>query len=67
MVNTYTARRVQEYSIHLEPRSPENTRDPHAVTINDTTNVVARLELDLVLDVEVDNTHDTVGGEKVGE
>jgi hypothetical protein len=37
------------------------------VTVDDTANVVARLELNLVLDVEVDNTHDTVGCKQVGE
>lgn len=64
---SYTTRRVQEHSVHLKPCSPKDTRDPHAVTINHTANVVARLELDLVLDIEVDNTHDTVWCKQVGE
>lgn len=66
-MRTYTTRRVQEYSIHLEPCSPEDARYPHAVTINDTADVVARLELDLVLDIKVDNTHDTIRCEQVCE
>jgi hypothetical protein len=37
------------------------------VTINDTANIVARLELDLVLDIKVYNTHDTVRCKQVGE
>jgi hypothetical protein len=37
------------------------------VTINDTTNIVARLELDLILNIKVDDTHDTVGCKQVGE
>lgn len=37
------------------------------MTVDDTTNIVARLELNLVLDVEVDNTHNTVWCKQVGE
>lgn len=37
------------------------------MTINDTTNIVARLELDLILNIKVDDTHDTVWCKQVGE
>lgn len=37
------------------------------MTVDNTTNIVARLELNLVLDVEIDNTHDTVRCKQVGE
>jgi hypothetical protein len=37
------------------------------VTINHTANVVARLELNLILNIKVDNAHDTVRCKQVGE
>lgn len=54
-------------SVRLEPSAPENPRDPHTMPVNNSTSIVAALELDLALDVEVDNPHDTVWRNKVGE
>jgi hypothetical protein len=65
VLDIVTSGRFQVDTVELEPGSPENSADPHAVSVELTTGVVAALEFDLVLDVEVDDTNDTVSSQEV--
>jgi hypothetical protein len=55
---------LESNTVKVKPGSPEASREEAGVAVGQTTSVVAEREINLVLNIEVDDTHDTIGGQQ---
>lgn len=59
-----TTARLKTNAVKVEPSSPEETRPSVDVTIKEASSVVAEREVDLVLNIEIDDTENTTRGQE---
>lgn len=66
VLKVVTTARLKTDAVKVEPGTPEEARPGVDVAVEESSSVVSEGEVDLVLDVEVDNTKDTTRGQKGG-